>query len=84
MLIVTHGGKFHADDAWAVAVLMILFPDADLVRTREPAVIDSADFAVDVGGAWDPARGRFDHHQKGFDGARASGVPYASASMRTF
>jgi uncharacterized UPF0160 family protein len=30
---------------------------------------------------WDPAQGRFDHHQKGFDGARASGVPYASAGL---
>ena len=81
MLIVTHGGKFHADDAWAVAVLKILFPESELVRTRDQAVIDTADFVVDVGGVWDPAAGRFDHHQKGFDGARASGVPYASAGL---
>ncbi|MCA1855028.1 MYG1 family protein [Massilia oculi] len=81
MVIVTHNGKFHADDAWAVAVLHILFPDAEIVRTREPARIEVADFAVDVGGIWDPAGGRFDHHQKGFDGARASGVPYASAGL---
>lgn len=81
MVIVTHNGKFHADDAWAVAVLHILFPDAEIVRTREPAIIEAADFVVDVGGIWDPARGRFDHHQKGFDGARASGVPYASAGL---
>ncbi|WP_296952965.1 MYG1 family protein [uncultured Massilia sp.] len=81
MLIATHGGKFHADDAWAVAVLRILFPDAGLVRTRDAAIIASADFAIDVGGVWDPASGRFDHHQKGFDGARMSGVPYASAGL---
>ena len=81
MLIATHGGKFHADDAWAVAVLKILFPDAGLVRTRDAAIIDSADFAIDVGGVWDPASGRFDHHQKGFEGARNSGVPYASAGL---
>lgn len=81
MVIVTHNGKFHADDAWAVAVLHILFPDAKIVRTREPAIIEAADFAVDVGGIWDPAAGRFDHHQKGFEGARASGVPYASAGL---
>lgn len=81
MVIVTHNGKFHADDAWAVAVLHILFPEAGIVRTREPAVIEAADFVVDVGGIWDPARGRFDHHQKGFEGARASGVPYASAGL---
>jgi uncharacterized UPF0160 family protein len=81
MLIVTHGGKFHADDAWAVATLNVLYPGADLVRTREQAIIDSADFVIDVGGIWDPATGRFDHHQKGFSGARQSGVPYASAGL---
>jgi uncharacterized UPF0160 family protein len=81
MLIVTHGGKFHADDAWAVATLKVLYPDADLVRTRDPAIIATADFVIDVGGIWDPAAGRFDHHQKGFSGARQSGVPYASAGL---
>jgi uncharacterized UPF0160 family protein len=81
MLIVTHGGKFHADDAWAVAVLLLLHPEAELVRTRDPAIIARADVAIDVGGVWNPAQGRFDHHQKGFDGARVSGVPYASAGL---
>ncbi len=81
MLIVTHSGKFHADDAWAVAVLLLLYPDAELVRTRDPAIIARADVAIDVGGEWNPAAGRFDHHQKGFDGARMSGVPYASAGL---
>lgn len=81
MLIVTHNGKFHADDAWAVAVLHILYPEADIVRTRDQAIIDQADFVVDVGGVWEPAAGRFDHHQKGFSGARQGGVPYASAGL---
>jgi uncharacterized UPF0160 family protein len=81
MVIVTHSGKFHADDAWAVAALKVLFPDADIVRTREPAAVEAGDFAVDVGGIWDPASGRFDHHQKGFSAARQSGVPYASAGL---
>jgi hypothetical protein len=40
MVVVTHSGKFHADDAWAVAVLFILFPDSELVRTRDPAIIE--------------------------------------------
>ncbi|MES2316976.1 MAG: MYG1 family protein [Pseudomonadota bacterium] len=81
MVIVTHSGKFHADDAWAVAVLKILFPRAEVVRTRDPATIEAAEFAVDVGGIWDAATGRFDHHQKGFAGARPTGVPYASAGL---
>lgn len=81
MVIVTHSGKFHADDAWAVAVLQVLHPVCQIVRTRDPAVIEAADFAIDVGGIWDPATGRFDHHQKGFNAARPSGVPYASAGL---
>jgi len=81
MVIATHSGKFHADDAWAAAVLAILYPGSEIVRTRNQAIIDQADFAVDVGGVWDPASGRFDHHQKGFDGARQSGVVYASAGL---
>lgn len=81
MVIVTHSGKFHADDAWAVAVLKVLFPHGQVVRTRDTAIIEAADFAVDVGGIWDAATGRFDHHQKGFSGARATGVPYASAGL---
>ncbi|WP_151445718.1 MYG1 family protein [Lacisediminimonas profundi] len=81
MIIVTHSGKFHADDVWGVAVLDLLFPFSELVRTRDQALIEGADFAVDVGGEWDPQAGRFDHHQKGFRGARPSGVVYASAGL---
>jgi uncharacterized UPF0160 family protein len=81
MIIATHSGKFHADDVWAVTVLDILFPGCELIRTRDPEKIRTADFAVDVGGIWDPATGRFDHHQKGFQGARQSGVVYASAGL---
>ena len=81
MIIATHSGKFHADDVWAVAVLDLVFPGCELVRTRDANIIAAADFAVDVGGVWDPERGRFDHHQKGFHGARSSGVVYASAGL---
>lgn len=81
MIIATHSGKFHADDVWAVTVLDIVFPGCELIRTRDPEKIRQADFAVDVGGIWDPQTGRFDHHQKGFAGARESGVIYASAGL---
>lgn len=79
--IATHSGAFHADDVAALAVLQLLYPEARVTRTREPSIIAAADVAVDVGGEWDPARGRFDHHQKGFDGKRANGVVYASAGL---
>lgn len=81
MIIATHSGKFHADDVWAVTVLDIVFPGSAIIRTRDPERIREADFAVDVGGIWDPQAGHFDHHQKGFTGMRQSGVLYASAGL---
>lgn len=89
-LIATHSGSFHADDVFGVAVLATVFPDHSIIRTRGAEEIARADFAVDVGGIWDPATGRFDHHQRGFDGTRtrADGAPeggpaekYASAGL---
>lgn len=88
--IATHSGSFHADDVFGVGILMGVFPSHTLVRTRKQELIDAADFAVDVGGSWDAASGRFDHHQRGFDGARPAcqvdgktvpGVGYASAGL---
>lgn len=70
ILLATHSGTFHADDVFGVGVLMGVFPSHTLVRTRKQALIDQADFVVDVGGIWDAATGRFDHHQRGFEGAR--------------
>jgi uncharacterized UPF0160 family protein len=69
-LIATHSGSHHADDVFGVTVFAAVFPDHELIRTREPEEIARADFAVEVGGVWDPAAGRFDHHQRGFEGAR--------------
>lgn len=68
--IATHSGSFHADDVFGVALLTSVFPDHEVVRTRDEALIATADFVVDVGGRWDPPAGRFDHHQREFDGAR--------------
>ena len=80
IVIATHNGSFHADDVFGVAVLLLLHPGAELVRTRDAELSAKADFAVAVGGEWDAGRGRFDHHQRGFRGARESGVVYASAA----
>lgn len=79
--IATHSGSFHADDVFGVAVLSALFPGHEIVRTRNQDEIAMAGFAVDVGGEWDPARGRFDHHQRSFDGARTR-VDEGGATVR--
>lgn len=75
MTLVTHDGTFHADDVVAYVVLSMVFPEQPLIRTRDAATINNAFIAFDVGG------GAFDHHQKGGNGAREDGTPYASAGL---
>ena len=43
------------------------FLQLEIIRSRDPAVIDSADIVVDVGGTYEPEKNRFDHHQRGFE-----------------
>lgn len=83
--IITHSGSFHADDVFAVATLLLVLEpklvEARVFRTRESAAIQEADFVVDVGGVYDPAVSRFDHHQPGGAGTRENGVPYAAFGL---
>lgn len=67
LTIVTHSGAFHLDDVLACFMLRKIYPNAEIVRSREKAVIDSADIVVDVGGVFDPTQHRYDHHQRGFE-----------------
>jgi len=68
-LIGTHSGTFHADEALAVHLVRKLepFKNADLVRTRDPKILEDCDIVVDVGGVYDDSAKRYDHHQRGFD-----------------
>ncbi len=81
--VVTHDGTFHTDDVFACATLALYFKDADIevVRSRDERDIASGDIVFDVGGVYDPSRGRFDHHQPGGAGARENGIPYASFGL---
>src|ERR1700733_3339794 len=81
MGIATHDGSFHADEGFAVAALGLLGEPVEVVRTRDPSALAAADLRVDVGFRDDAATGDFDHHQRGFDAARANGVRYASFGL---
>ncbi len=81
MKIVTHNVKFHPDDVFATAVLLLKYPEAEIIRTRDEGEISQADIVVDVGGVYDPKRNRFDHHQLGGAGERGNGIPYASFGL---
>lgn len=80
--IVTHSGNFHADDVFAVAALQLHLgvENVEVIRTRDVATIEAGDWVVDVGGVYDPARNRFDHHQNGAP-QRENGMPYAAFGL---
>ncbi|KAH7513670.1 hypothetical protein FEM48_Zijuj11G0005600 [Ziziphus jujuba var. spinosa] len=65
----THNGSFHCDEALGCFMIRLTdkFSNAEIVRTRDPQVLEGLDAVLDVGGVYDPSRDRYDHHQKGFD-----------------
>lgn len=69
----THNGRFHADEVMATAILMEIF-DIELVRTRDPKVLEGLDIVYDVGG------GKFDHHDTEKE-YREDGIPYAACGL---
>ncbi len=79
--IVTHNSTFHADDVFAVATILLMEPDAKIIRTRDRELISKGDFVVDVGYEYDAERNRFDHHQPGGAGKRENGIQYASFGL---
>ena len=80
--LVTHSGGFHADELLSSVVLTRLFPAARLVRSRAPEWITPGPDRIvyDVGGAYDPVAGIFDHHQRGAP-LRDDGQPFSSFGL---
>ncbi len=80
--IATHSGGFHTDDVFAVATLQLLHgtENVEVIRTRDEAILATADIVVDVGGIYDVSTKRFDHHQNGGP-VRENGIPYAAFGL---
>src|SRR5271168_3921284 len=80
--ILVHSGSFHGDDVFAMATLMLAYPNEKLniVRSRDEKELMDADIALDVGGKYDGQK-FFDHHQKEGAGTRANNLPYASFGL---
>lgn len=80
--IITHNGSFHADEVLAVATIFLaLNGRIKVIRTRDPEIIKTGDYVVDVGGIYDPDKNKFDHHQEGGAGKRENGIPYSSFGL---
>lgn len=81
MKIGTHDGRFHADEVFAIALLLRIYLNADIVRTRDPEVLATCDIVVDVGSEYNQERGRFDHHQTGGAGEWPNSTPFSSFGL---
>lgn len=87
LTVAVHDGRYHGDDVFAVATLMmyfaIRFPGEyiiKVIRTRDTALLETADFRIDVGGRCDPSTNDYDHHQVGAP-VRDNAIPYASFGL---
>ncbi len=80
--IATHSGSFHADDVFSIAAFQLLFGEDNVrvTRTRDQALIEAADYVVDVGDIYDHEAKRYDHHQNGAP-VRDNGIPYAAFGL---
>lgn len=87
--VVTHNRKFHLDEVFANALLLVfLKTDARLVtyRTRDLAEIENFQndenvFVIDVGLQYDEKKLNFDHHQKNFNERWEDGTLMSSCGL---
>ena len=83
--LITHDGSFHTDDIFAAATLAVYLDKKgetfEIIRTRDPEVINNGDYVFDVGGVYDEANNRFDHHQIGGAGRRENNIEYAAFGL---
>lgn len=66
--ILTHAGTFHADEISAIALLLLVYPGAEVTRTYDADTVKAAQadpntFVVDIGREYKPGMLNFDHHQ---------------------
>ena len=73
---ITHGGVFHADEVLATVILSKVLGDVTVCRTFKVPEELPKDVIV-----YDIRFGKFDHHQKGGNGVRENGVPYAACGL---
>jgi uncharacterized UPF0160 family protein len=80
----THSGYFHSDEVTGFAILREADDgiDTSFVRSRSPTLIEQAEIVFDVGGVYDPGKGRYDHHMPAEHAPkRCDGQLYSSAGL---
>lgn len=76
VLIGTHDGSFHCDEAMACGLLRHTkeFHAANVVRSRVPAQHLLCNIVVDVGSVYDASKNLLDHHQPEFQDKMHTGL----------
>lgn len=80
-IIATHNGPPHFDDWMSVALYLMLYPDAQVIRTRDSQALATADVVLDVGEVCDAATGRRDHHGRAEAGRHPNGTKRATLGL---
>lgn len=90
--VYTHSDSFHVDELAAISLLAKYWfkqpvADVNVIRTREPAILDKAksgnDFVIDVGREYSKEKLNFDHHQVDKNLVWSDGTPFSSCGLIT-
>lgn len=66
--LVTHAGKFHADEVLGRALTIVLGFPGEFIRTKQPTqrqLLDPKVLVWDIGQQYNPILNNYDHHQDG-------------------
>ena len=74
---VTHGSLFHADEVFATVILSAFMDDVRLMRVNNIEKMEISESVL----VFDTGLGTYDHHQRGGNGKRKNGVPYAACGL---
>ncbi|KAG7363401.1 UPF0160 domain containing protein [Nitzschia inconspicua] len=68
-VIGTHSGTFQADEAMGCWMLQQLseYRHSKIVRSRDASILETCNIVLDVGGVYDHASLKYDHHQRDYD-----------------
>ncbi len=80
--LVTHCGRFAADELFSFAALGLAYHDRalDLTRSVDPAELAGVDIAFGIGSRYDPQRRHFDARRNERP-LRADGVPFSTFGL---
>lgn len=80
-MLITHSSKFHADDVFSTALMLILNPNAKVIRSLAPEITEDACKIRNKSYiTYDIGRSEFDHHQNDTP-VRLNGIKYAAFGL---